>query len=672
MNPIDNSIILARSPDVEIVLGENEHLLVKQKKTGNYLSLNKAQQEMLMAFDGVKPLQDVLYCLLQNPNKPSIRSFYDLVFTAQDYGILVPTQRVAKALEDPWREENFTKVKPSVASYLFALFLGITSVLMIIFYLIPTTLDTGNDGVFWFYVPIGISIGLSLSSVLMAINLKLWKRKPYRFRINFSRIIPYLEVDTKDAFMGGRCCEATTAFIGVTGPMIWGAIVWALSHVFHPYETTEGTFIIPFSYFGALHLSVWIAILIESSPFGATSMQQLIHALFRKNYDVPKHASQYLRSKFLGHLLRWHEQLNEERYFIAYSSFVILWLIVTIEFGIKFVLAQYLQARSNFLLEDTLGPRFYLILATIVIGFILLLTPILYIIWVFGFGLFRELIKKYTRKENKWKKAKASGAIPNHDQLIKFLSENILFMDLPTEHIANLIPYFKLIHIQKGETLIREGDEGDLLFVLWAGKVNVIKETESGHQSIVATLSHGDIFGEIALLDNSKRTSTVVAATPVDCLILTREDFQREIVNKYGAQEVKDKIQRAGFLRRTELFSDWNPKAIVALTSRCKVQDFNEGDLLIQEGHENKHFYLLYQGTLEVYKNKKLVANLEPGKFCGEISLLKNIPATADVKAKGKVRCFVFDKETFIEIATKDFFTGYMLDEELEKRLASK
>jgi cAMP-dependent protein kinase regulator len=672
VSPVDNTIVLARSYDVEIVRGEKDYVLVRQKNTGKYLSLNKSQLEILMAFDGMKPIGDVLYSLLHRPNKPSIRAFYDLVFTAQDYEILRPASQVNSVGEDPWVEANFARIRPCVASYLFALFLGVVSVLMVVYYLVPTSLDTGADGVFWFYVPVGISIGLSLSSILMAINLKLWKRRPCRFRVSFSRLIPYLEVDTGDAFMGGRGCEVTTAFIGVTGPMIWGAIVWGVSYLFQPYEMADGVFVIPFSYFGALHLSVWIAILIESSPFGATSMQQLIHAVFRKNYDVPKQASRYLESKFLRHLLRWHEQLTEERYFIAYSSFVIVWLVVAIEFGIKFVLAQYMQLRSEFLLEDTLGLRFYLILGIVVVGFVLLLIPILYILWIFGFGLLREIIKKYTCKEAKWKKAKASGLLPDHEQLVSFLSENILFMDLPRESINNLISYFKLLHIKKGEVLIREGDDGDLLFVLWAGKVDVIKETESGHRSVVATLGRGDIFGEIALLNSSKRTSTVVTTTPVDCLILTRDDFQREVVNKLGAREVEDKIQRAGFLRRTELFSDWNPKSIVMLTSRCKVQDFNDGDLLIQEGHENKYFYLLYEGNLEVYKNQKWVANLEPGKFCGEISLLKNIPATADVKAKGKVRCFVFDKETFLEIVTKDFFTGYMLDEELERRFASK
>jgi CRP-like cAMP-binding protein len=480
-----------------------------------------------------------------------------------------------------------------------------------------------------------------------------------------------LEVDTKDGFMGGRFCEVSTAFVGVLGPMVWGVIVWVLSMVFHPYEDVSGELVIPFEYFGALHLSVWIGILMEAGPFGATSMQQLIHSLFRSNYSVPRHASKYLQSKFIGHLLRWHEQLTEERYFIAYTSYVVVWLIVTIDFGIRFVSAQYAKAVSEFIIENELGPRFYLVLGLVVIGIVLLALPILYIAWIFGFGLFKELLKRYTRKEAKWKRAKASGVIPDREQLVGFLMENILFMDLPRESIEKLIPHFKLLHVKKGEFLIREGDDGDMLFVLWAGVVDVVKETESGDQEVLATLGRGDIFGEIALLNNCKRTSSVITKTPVDCLVLTREDFQREVVDKLGAKQVGEKIQRAGFLRRTELFSDWNPKAIVALASRCKVENFSDGDLLIEEGRPNSFFYLLYEGLLDVYKNQKWVAQLEPGKFCGEISLLKNIPATADVKAKGRVKCFVFDKETFMEIVTKDFFTGYMLDEELERRMAT-
>ncbi|MDW8349505.1 MAG: cyclic nucleotide-binding domain-containing protein [Verrucomicrobiae bacterium] len=671
MNAVDNNLVLSLSADVEIVR-ERDGVFIKQIKTLKYLYLDNDDLEILLTFDGKKNLGEVLYSLLQRPQKPSIRKFYDLVLTAQNYGLLVQADNCKSLTQefDPWKEENYKTVRPSLSSYLFSLILAIISALTLIFYIIPNELDKSEDAYFWIFVAIGVSIGLSLSSILMAINLKLWNRVPYRFRISFARIIPYLEVDTKDAFMGGRICESITSFVGVLGPIIWGSIIWVLSYLFRPYETPEGKFIVPFRYFGALHLSVWIGILIESSPFGATSMQQLIHALFRKHHDIPKHASHYLKSKFLGHLLRWHDELSEEKYFIAYSTYVIIWLYFTIDLGIKFVAAQYAQAISNFLIEETLGPRFYLVFGIVIIGFILLLIPILYILWVFGFGIVKEVLKRFSSKEGRWKKAKASGKVPDQEQLISFLKENILFSDLPRERIIDLIPYFKLIHVKKGQTLIREGDDGDLLFIIWAGEVNVIKETESGQQKVLATLSRGDIFGEIALLNNVKRTTSVVATTPVDCLILKRDDFQREIVSRLGAQTVAEKIQRAGFFRRTELFSDWNPKAIVALTSRCKLQEFNDQDILIHEGQENKNFYLLYEGKLDVYKNKKHIATLEPGKFCGEISLLKNIPATADVKANGKVKCFVFDKETFLEIVTKDFFTGYLLDEELEKRLA--
>jgi flavin reductase (DIM6/NTAB) family NADH-FMN oxidoreductase RutF len=70
----------------------------------------------------------------------------------------------------------------------------------------------------------------------------------------------------------------------------------------------------------------------------------------------------------------------------------------------------------------------------------------------------------------------------------------------------------------EGETIVREGEPGELLYVILEGGVRVER---SGH--VLESLGKGDFFGEVAVLDGRPRSADVVAATPVRSLTISRE-----------------------------------------------------------------------------------------------------------------------------------------------------
>jgi len=78
-----------------------------------------------------------------------------------------------------------------------------------------------------------------------------------------------------------------------------------------------------------------------------------------------------------------------------------------------------------------------------------------------------------------------------------------------------------------GTEIIREGDEGDALFVLNSGKVRILRSTMSKERFALVNLSAEDdvFFGEIALVDSDRRSATVLALTDCETLALTRKSY---------------------------------------------------------------------------------------------------------------------------------------------------
>jgi CRP-like cAMP-binding protein len=79
-----------------------------------------------------------------------------------------------------------------------------------------------------------------------------------------------------------------------------------------------------------------------------------------------------------------------------------------------------------------------------------------------------------------------------------------------------------------GEIIVRQGDLGDCMYVIQDGDVEVLKE-ENGTQTVVDTMHTGDIFGEMAIIDKTVRSSTVRASSPVRIMTIDKKTFVRRV-----------------------------------------------------------------------------------------------------------------------------------------------
>lgn len=85
-----------------------------------------------------------------------------------------------------------------------------------------------------------------------------------------------------------------------------------------------------------------------------------------------------------------------------------------------------------------------------------------------------------------------------------------LFADLDDRTLATLSAEFIERHFDVGAAIATEGAEGLNFFIVASGEATVTVQGE-----VVGSLSRGDAFGEVALVDKSARSATVTASTPI-------------------------------------------------------------------------------------------------------------------------------------------------------------
>ena len=69
------------------------------------------------------------------------------------------------------------------------------------------------------------------------------------------------------------------------------------------------------------------------------------------------------------------------------------------------------------------------------------------------------------------------------------------------------------VKLRKGQTLFKEGDDGDHLFIVTSGKIKLGTKAQDGRENLLMILGPGDMFGDLSLFDAGPRTATATAVT---------------------------------------------------------------------------------------------------------------------------------------------------------------
>ena len=124
---------------------------------------------------------------------------------------------------------------------------------------------------------------------------------------------------------------------------------------------------------------------------------------------------------------------------------------------------------------------------------------------------------------------------------------NVTGSTLPTAELLGRVPVFaslgpddlalvaEVSHPRRfgaGEVIFREGDESNTCYVVRSGHARAVREHADGRQIALATFGPGDIFGELAMFDDERRSATVETIDAMEALAILGPDMRRLMLRR--------------------------------------------------------------------------------------------------------------------------------------------
>ena len=112
---------------------------------------------------------------------------------------------------------------------------------------------------------------------------------------------------------------------------------------------------------------------------------------------------------------------------------------------------------------------------------------------------------------------------------VELLGRVPLFAELSQQELEQVVSVAIPRSFEKGVRVFHEGDDSDACYIVRSGDLRVTREHSDGRAIALATLSSGDFFGELAMLDGGARSASVETLSDAELLALPAIDMRRVI-----------------------------------------------------------------------------------------------------------------------------------------------
>jgi len=283
-------------------------------------------------------------------------------------------------------------------------------------------------------------------------------------------------------------------------------------------------------------------------------------------------------------------------------------------------------------------------------------------------GNIRTAISAETDKKHQGQLPKYAKSKENAELIRHALGQNTFMKTLQKDQLQKIVDAMQKKEYTDRIEIIREGTEGKQMYVLDQGSVTVTKGNGQDKQ-FVCDLGSGQLFGELAILYNCRRTATITTKTPVTLWQLEREVFQAVV---RSAGQARDE-ERFALLQKVTDLGEMEESKLRKIVDCLEEEQYEDGQCIIKQGTVGDLFFIIRSGEVKVTINQadgseKEAAILGPGKYFGEKALMKEDKRNANIYSKGATHCYTLDRTAFISLVGKvsevDERTNTSLDED--------
>lgn len=119
----------------------------------------------------------------------------------------------------------------------------------------------------------------------------------------------------------------------------------------------------------------------------------------------------------------------------------------------------------------------------------------------------------------------------NNERLVDFIINLPLFEFLERDELIDVAARMDFMDLEPGDVLFNEWDRADFVCFVESGELDVTKKTGPNSSDVMATLRRGRSIGEMSIINNFPRSSTVVARSKVRLAVFQRTAFE-DILSK--------------------------------------------------------------------------------------------------------------------------------------------
>ncbi|XP_074083559.1 uncharacterized protein LOC141516299 [Macrotis lagotis] len=177
-----------------------------------------------------------------------------------------------------------------------------------------------------------------------------------------------------------------------------------------------------------------------------------------------------------------------------------------------------------------------------------------------------------------------------------YLKENRSFQHLPNEVQLQLCQIAIYQKYEARSVIIKKGHWPMECYLVLSGRLAAVSSLKVENSEILSEFEEGDFVGEICLLTNSRRPTTIVCKSDAELLVISKKDFDNIL-----SDIVQEKFQGiCNFIRVLPIFSLWSKEKIDFLVHCSLLRQYRVGTLVCEKLY-SKHLIIILSGRCLVF-----------------------------------------------------------------------